>query len=56
MCNVNTGAIDAIINQIKGGRFSLKATDKEVRVKKKNHILHITPRLSLHIRYFMTKF
>lgn len=25
------GAIDAIINQIKGGRFSLKATDKEVK-------------------------
>lgn len=24
------GAIDAIINQIKGGRFSLKATDKDV--------------------------
>lgn len=44
MCNVNTGAIDAIINQIKGGRFSLKATDKEVRVKKKkNNILQITP-------------
>ncbi|XP_026810991.1 shootin-1 isoform X1 [Rhopalosiphum maidis] len=26
---VQNGAIDAIINQIKGGRFSLKATDKE---------------------------
>jgi len=27
------GAIDAIISQIKGGRFSLKATDKEVIIK-----------------------
>ncbi|XP_026810994.1 shootin-1 isoform X2 [Rhopalosiphum maidis] len=31
---VQNGAIDAIINQIKGGRFSLKATDKETPVKK----------------------
>ncbi|XP_050435805.1 shootin-1-like [Adelges cooleyi] len=28
---VQSGAIDAIVNQIKGGRFTLKATDKEVK-------------------------
>lgn len=31
---VQNGAIDEIIKQIKGGRFSLKATDKETPVKK----------------------
>ncbi|XP_015375419.1 PREDICTED: shootin-1-like [Diuraphis noxia] len=34
---VQNGAIDAIINQIKGGRFSLKATDKEKQIPVKKH-------------------
>lgn len=40
MCRVLffAGAIDAIINQIKGGRFNLKSTGKEVMKQKKNII------------------
>ncbi|XP_050531957.1 shootin-1-like [Daktulosphaira vitifoliae] len=52
---VQSGAIDAIINQIKGGRFTLKATDKEIKpqVKKQeppvvNEMMNVLGTLRRH--------